>query len=151
MWSLFLNKLVLLAIAFAAVSAYAGFEHWRAGKWEKDYYTLEADVKAKGEVAKAQAKAKEAEDKQKKEAADAENAKTVIALTADNERLRQQRATRSYLPPASPGAGKPETACLNRADAERAIRDFVEGAGRLAEEGDRAIVDLNTDKRWAQH
>ena len=149
-WSLLLNRWVLIGIAFAAVSAYAGFEHWQAGRWEDKYVAFVAETKAAGVAAQAKAKEIETANKERKDKADADHAATVASLNADIERLRNERASRRYLPAPAAGSPSPERTCLSTADAERAIRDFIEAASGLVAEGDRAIADLNAAKEWAQ-
>jgi hypothetical protein len=147
--SLLTNRYVLIASAFALTLLYAGCEHKRAKSWKEKYQTFLIQTEAVGKAQEAATKAKILSDKLVKDTADAEHAATVKSLNDTLSRLRSERASRSYLPPAAPGAPSAQRACLSRPDAERAIREFVEGAGRLLEEGDRAIVDLNTAKAWA--
>ena len=147
---------ILLAISLAGngilAKLYVGAKQ-DVARVEQAYESFKAQVKVEGETAKKEALAKEMSDKLAKDTANAENAVTVKHLNdtiTSLRKLRADRASSGYLSPAAPGSTSPQTACLSRADAERAIRDFVEGAGGLAEEGDRAITDLNTAKSWAQ-
>jgi hypothetical protein len=115
-----------------------------------EYGQFVAETKRQGLEATKKAREQELADKQRKELADAENAKTVATLRADNQRLLNSRTTRGYLPPAAPSSGSPATACFSRADLESAIRQLDAGVSRLIGEGDQGIAGLDTAKRWAQ-
>jgi len=66
------------------------------------------------------------------------------------DKLRQQRSSGSFVPPAAPGAAEPDTACFSRAALESAIQRLDDRVSGLIKKGDQAIVDLNGDKEWAQ-
>ena len=139
-------RYVMMALLLAAVAFY----RWDAQRWEKKYYTFEAQVKVLGEAAKEKAKAQEMADKLRKDIADAENATTVARLTTTIKRLRDQHASTSLVPAAAPGASRPELACFDRPLLIGALRRFEEGVEGLVGEGDQATVSLNTAKEWAQ-
>jgi len=115
-----------------------------------EYAAFAAGVEQVGKLAVAAAEKKKADDKLAKEKADAENSASIVALHADIERLRAQRANRGYLPAAAPGARSPDTACFDRPLLESAIRDLDRGVQELVDEGSETTVNLNTAKRWAQ-
>lgn len=108
------------------------------------------EVRVKGEAAIALAKAKEKSDRERKEKSDAENLKTVAALTADVKRLRDKRAGGSFVPGAAPGAGRADLAAFDRAELERALRAFDAGIQGLVDEGSATVINLDTAKRWAK-
>jgi hypothetical protein len=139
-------KYVVMGVLFAAAS----FFYWRAEVWQDRHYEFKAKVEAIGQAAKDAAIAKEMQDKLRKDTADALHKAALADLNATVRRLRDERASRSYLSEAAPGAGSPETTCLATADAERAIRSFVEAASRLVEEGDQARAALDVAKEWAR-
>lgn len=113
--------------------------------------TFKAEVKVLGEKAKADALAAEAADKDRKEKADAEHETTIAALNARVASLRNARSGRSILPPTASCPERPAAACLDRAILERALRTLDQDVQGLVDEGSRAVIDLNTAKRWAQH
>ena len=108
-----------------------------------------SDTAQLGKAAQEKADKQQAEDKQRKEDADRENQTTIAALNADIKRLRNRESSRgNILPPAAPTSRSPETACLDRSEFESAYRQLVTGLQAVGEDGDKAIVDLNTAKRW---
>lgn len=91
-----------------------------------------------------------AADLKNKERTDAENTTLRAARAALARELRDARRSRgSYLPPAAPGAASPETATVDRSEFDRTMELLDERGSRIAEEGDKAIVDLDSAKRWA--
>ena len=92
---------------------------------------------------------KETQDKLEKEKADAQNLRAVNALRDTVKRLRDERAGSSILPPAPANAASPNDITFNRPLVERAISEFVERTAGLVIQGDQAIADLDTAKKWS--
>ena len=144
-----------LYIVLAALLAFAGMgialklQSSRLASCKAEFVAFQADVRAKGEAAIAEAKRIDAENKAKKEKIDRENRK----LRADNVRiageLRQYRASRSYVPEAAPGARNPDRASFDRAELESAIQRLDAGVSGIVAEGDAARIDLNAAREWA--
>lgn len=109
-----------------------------------------AQVRALGEQAEKAAAARVMQDKANKEKADAENDRLNRELRALAKRLRERNASGSYLPAPSASAGSADTACFDRAQLDRAIRDLDRGVQGLVVEGAEAVTDLNSAKQWAQ-
>lgn len=107
-------------------------------------------VKAVGQAQEAWATALGKLNRKRKDIANAENLKLRADLTLTTDRLRVARAGSRYVPPAAPGAKRPDIAPFDRAELERAIRVFADEAAGIVEEGDKARIDLDTAKRWAQ-
>lgn len=108
---------------------------------------------ATNELARKRAIAKDEENRIAKEKADAQNAKSrrdLDGLYAAYRSLRDQPRHGSLLPAAPSGAASPATATFDRASLDRALSGFDKGVTGLLSEGDAAIVDLNTAKRWAR-
>lgn len=144
--------LVLGAFGLGAVSA--GGIVWKVQGWRLDAVQAKFDgfvatVKAEGEAAEKLAKAEAAEDKRKKEIADHDYQSRIDSLVADNQRLRNERSRRGYVPAAPAGSRNPEIACFDRADLEQALRRLDEGISGLIDEGDADAVGLNVARRWA--
>ena len=123
---------------------------------QQAYDSFKAQVKVEGEEAQKKATAAIAAAKQDKEKADAQNVKAksdLAGLYAAYRSLRDQRsrAGGGILPPAAPGSASPESITFNRSGLDNALSGFDAGVTGLLEEGDRAIVDLDTARRWAQH
>ena len=138
-------KLVLIGLLMAAVS----FFYWRAGVWEKKYYTFVAETKAVGEAQERATAAKTLADKLAKDTADATHTVAVNSLNATIKRLRLEHAGSSLVPTSAPGASRPELACFDRPELVGALRRFEEGVEAIAGEGDAATVGLNTARKWA--
>jgi len=122
---------------------------------QQAYDSFKAQVKVEGEAAQKKADAEIAAHKVAKEKADAENVKAksdLAGLYAAYRSLRDQRsrAGGSILPAAAPGAASPESITFNRSGLDSALSGFDAGVTGLLEQGDKAIVDLNTAKAWAQ-
>lgn len=152
-------RLLGLALLIGAI----GVQTWRLDRSQASYATLEAEfqqfkgaVAALGEKAKADAALREAEDKRKMEAANAENARTRNALNIALNGLRKLAPDprRSLLPVAPAGSSRPDLACFDRTEYQRADGEatgrLFEGARSLADEGSAATVDLDSARRWAQ-
>lgn len=117
-----------------------------------EYAQFKGGVEALGLAAKKATAEQEARDKANKEKADAENVHTTATLRADIERLRRDRdGARSRILPQTPGGSKcPDgQACFERAELERALRDYRSAIRGLVDEGSAVTVDLDTAKRWA--
>jgi hypothetical protein len=127
---------------------------------QKKYDALElkhnlfvTQTKVVGEQAALKADAQRKQDKLDKEKADVENAKSVADLNARVVQLRRERdsARSSIVPPAPPGSSRPELACFDRAELERANGELLAAIRGGADKGSKDTVDLNTAKRWAQN
>lgn len=117
---------------------------------QAEYADFKAGVKALGEQAERGKVARETVDQERKAKADVQNSRSLAALRADNERLRNSRPSGSIVPSAAPGARSPETACFDRTLLDGAIRAFDSGASSLVGKGDEARVNLDGAKVWAQ-
>lgn len=115
-----------------------------------DLLLFKTETAALGKKAEADKMAREAAGKKRKEDTDAEHKNAVAALTADNDRLRRERARRGFLPVPRPNADRPDRADFDRAQLERALQRLDAGVSGLVDEGSKAIVDLNSAKKWAQ-
>lgn len=87
--------------------------------------------------------------KESKEKADNEYKTAIATLNADNERMRKQRAGRSFLPPAAPTARSTDQVCFNRHDLDQAIRKFDSGIRAILGQGDDAVIRLKITQEWA--
>ena len=108
-----------------------------------------AEVKAKGEQQEAAAKAKAEADRKTKERTDAEIDRLRRSNAALARSLHDARARGSYLPPAAPGSERPDRACFDRTELERAVRQLDAEVSRIVEQGDQALIDLNAARAWA--
>ena len=143
-----------LAALFALGLAFGGSGAWwvqgqRLAATQARFDGFVATVKAEGDAAKKVADAKAAEDERIKENSDHEYTIRINALTADNDRLRNARASSGYVPAAPAGSRSPGLACFDRAELERTLQQFDAGITGLFDEGDTDAVGLNVARSWA--
>lgn len=145
-WAAIAAGAVILSLGIAVKVQSARLDACKA-----EYAKFEAEVKALGEAAILAAKQRELDDKKRKDAADAENAKTrrdMDGVYDAYKRLRDSPSRRTFSETGGT-SGSPARACLDAAAANRAIQEFDAGVTGLLKEGDRAIGDLDTARRWA--
>lgn len=150
---LLLIWIALGAFAFGAVSG--GGAAWTVQGWRLDAVRAEFKgfvdtTRVLGEAAQKQSDATKAANQKRKDQADAENKRTLDRLRADVKRLRDARAGGSFVPAAAAGTLRPDLACFDRPELERAIRGFDIGIQGIVDEGSAAAVNLDTAKAWAQ-
>lgn len=152
-WRVIGTAVLVLAVAAYIVTLRLERDHYRNEFVEERAAFLEFkdETMALAEKARKAAAATEAADKNRKEAADAENAAALDTLAGSIKRLRDERdrARRGLLSTAAAGAGDPDTVCFDRPLVERAYGELVTRLRDLADEGSKAVMDLDTAKRWA--
>ena len=84
-----------------------------------------------------------------KEEADAQRTKETAALQRTIKRLRDANSGPSLVPTAASCAGSTEVAAFQRAELDRALREFTAGVQELVAEGEQAVIDLDSAKGWA--
>ncbi len=91
-------------------------------------------------------------DQLRKDTADAENKAAVARLNSTISKLRHQRdSSRSaFLSSSASGAGSPQSTCFDTAQLGAAYGRLVESVRGFADEGQKAITDLDTAKQWAK-
>jgi hypothetical protein len=150
-----------IAVASAATGASGAWtvQGFRLDAARAEYAAFKSQVKAAGDVQNVKAKAEDASNTQRKEKADVQNTEAkrgLVAHYAAARKLRVERAgTGSGLLPSAPaGAPDPARACFDRAALDRGLESadgvLQEGAEKILQRGDAAVVDLNTAKTWAQ-
>ena len=116
---------------------------------KKDRASFIAKLEAQAEEQKRKNKEQELKDKKAKETADAE-AKT---LRADNaalaRKLRQQRSSSRFVPPAPTGTKSPDRIAFDRTLIERALQQLDDEVSGIIAEGDQARIGLDTAKKWS--
>lgn len=150
------NPMVLVWIAVGAVmlglASGAGGAWWvqglRLDAVQAEYDGFVATTKAQGEAAKKLADAKAAEDKRIKDNSDHEYQITLAGLRADNQRLRDARASSRIVPAAPAGSRSPGLACFDRAELEQALQRLDDAISGLIGEGDADAVGLNAARSW---
>lgn len=143
-------RAVLFGTIVLVLGTAAGYYKWQANRWEAKYETFRVETTAAGLAAEIRAKETKARDEKAKEVADANYRKSLNSLRADNQRLRDEHAASSIVPPAAPGSRDPSTACFDRPQLVGALRRFEAGIEAIAGEGDEARQALDSAKAWAQ-
>lgn len=123
-------------------------EKSRVRSIKAEYAEFVNRVRVAGELAEKQRVEKESQDKKLKERTDADYKTKLARLERDNKRLRD-RTSGNVLPDPSPGSPDPSRVTFDRAEFERAVREFVSEIAGLAQEGDQAVIGLDTAKKWA--
>jgi hypothetical protein len=121
----------------------------RLNATKAEFATFRGGVEALGRKAQADKIAKEAADKSRKETADAEHSAALAALSSTVAKLRARPGS-GRLPPAPVCPGDPAGADRYRSESERAYRDLVAGLREEADRSSKAVIGLNSAKRWAQ-
>ena len=141
-----MNQLILGGILLALVGGYV----WHCEAQKREYSVFLNETRRQGKEAKASADKKIAAYQAAKEKSDAENKALRAGNAALDLKLRGERAARGYLPPATPGAQRPDRASFDRAELGGALRRLDERVSGLIGEGDASRIDLDTARRWAQ-
>ncbi len=143
-------KQIALAVAFGLLAAYAGLQRVEKDAIRAEYAEYRTKVAEAARAAAAAALQRTIADEKRKEEADEENLRLRTALAATTRKLRDARAASSFVPPSAPGASRPEVAAFDRAELERALRELDQEIQGLIDEGDQAVIDLNTARNWAR-
>lgn len=114
---------------------------------KEDFDAFKAQVEAAGKAQEDHTKVIIQRDRAEKEKADAQNRADIADL---NERLRHQRTRTIVLPAPAACPASADAAARYRDAYQRAYRELVAGLRAEADRGSKAVVDLNTAKKWAQ-
>ena len=147
-WLLLNWKLVLVGMLIATLAAYGTAMRLQRDGIRAEYAEYRTKVATAAQAAAEAALKRTIEDEKRKEKVDVENLRLRADLDATTRRLRDARRDSSFVPPAAANAPSPANATFDRAKLERAIQQLDDGVQELIAEGDRAIVDLDTAKKW---
>lgn len=147
--NLLLSKTTWLVLTIAIPTGVAWIQTNRLAKVKQELVEFRAAVAAAGQLAEIQTKTKTKQDQTLKESVDAKHKKDVAALSATIIRLRNERASSSFVPPSTTPSSGADVAAFDRPELERAIRSLDTGVQGIADEGSAATLDLNTAKAWA--
>ena len=154
-WARALAVLALMA-ACAGFGALKMHEHDAVvlAASESKYSQFVAETRARGDQAARDAKAADALNKANKEKADAKHDRDVAGLKLTIAGLQPARAERGatggFVPQARGADGGDPRACYDRPELDAALRALDQDLQRIADEGSKAVVDLNAVKRKAQ-
>ena len=156
-WLTGISSTVWIALAVFAAGCVAGavpawkYQGARLEAEKAHYAMFVAQTKAEGEAAQKAAKAREVADQQRKEEADHENSDALATLAGTIGRLRHANDAARRIVPAAPAASRrPDLACFDRIELERALGNFLAEARGLVDQGSTCTVNLDTAKIWAQ-
>jgi len=148
--SLLTNKFAIIGIAFALVIGFGAVQTHRFNAITAEYESFKVATKAAGIAAQQAADARIAADKERKEQSDAKYKTRIVALAANNERLRIERANRSELPASPPNTKCPDgLACFDRAILSGALQRLDAGVSGIIDEGDKVTLRLKLAVEWA--
>lgn len=147
-----MNPIAIARIAGAVVFVLFLFGIYMKGRHDVQVHfdEFKATVKAVGEAQEARTRERITQDKQRKVKADEDNRRALDVFRAGIERLRRERAGGGQLPPAPADSGRPDLACYDRAELQRAYGKLVADVRRVADQCSEEAVNLNTAKSWAQ-
>lgn len=143
--------IIAVALVVAGLGAALKVQTARLASCQAEHRAFVAEQKALGERQAAEAKVKDAFNIARKANADAETNRIAAERDALARRLRDASPRPIQLPEAAPGSVRPDLACLDRAESDRADGELVEGLRGLAAKGTKAVDELNVAKRWAQN
>lgn len=112
---------------------------------------FQAKVRVEGEEAKLRYERRAAEERENKEKLDAVNAKERAGLVAELARVRNARANSGSggLSAPAPSPASLERTCFDPARLSAALRSLDEGILGIVEGCSKAVIDLDTAKKWA--
>ena len=155
-----MNFIIYAVVAIALIGAAAGFygkihhDGYEEGKNEvqAEFNKFKSEQAALAAKAAEDARVKQQSDQLKKDTADAENKAAVAKLNATIGELRHQRdsARASFLSSSAASAGSPQSTCFDSAQLAGAYGKLVEDLRGLSDQGQKAVTDLDTAKKWAQ-
>ena len=143
------NKFVWFGVALLAAVMWGRWEHTRYVAERDSFLTFRTEVNVKGTAAKDAAAKQTQLDQLKKEKTDADYEKRIAVLGSTVGKLRREADARgSGVPAASPTSKRPDLACFDRAEYQRAYGEFTQEIRGLADEGTAGTVGLDVAKEW---
>lgn len=143
-------KLVAVGVIVAILGTYGVTMRTQRDIARADYSEYRLKIAVAAQAAAEEALKRTIADEKRKEAADADNLRLRGDLAVLTKRLRDARAGSSFVPAAASCPDRPSSAAFDRTLLERALRDFDSAIQGLVDEGSRAVIDLDTAKRWAK-
>ena len=143
---------VIVSFFLGAGLGGAGAWNWQSSKVEAitvKYDSFVENTRLLGKAAAKETETTNARNQANKTKADHENTLALATLRADIKRLRDSRASSSYLPGPASTSTRPDLACFDRTELEQSIRVFDVGLQGIVDEGSETTVNLNTAKQWA--
>ena len=122
----------------------AGIQTWRLDHAEEEISAFRAASKAQQAANEKKAVA----DAKLKKEKDDENRRKLASADERYQRLLKSGAVISL--PADPTPGGADLACFDRPQFLGAINQFLADAARIALEGDKATIGIDTARSWAQ-
>lgn len=148
-WCLEYWYVVAVAALIALLAGYGVTMRAERDAARSEYSDYRRQVAVAAQAAAEEALKKTIADEKRKEEADANNLRLRADLDLLTKRLRDARASSNFVPAAASCPERPASAAFDRVLLERALRDFDSAVQGLVDEGSRAVIDLDTAKRWA--
>ena len=142
-------KPIAIAVVIGGLSVSLWVQNTRLASCKREFEVFKAEVKVLGDAQNAKTKLKDAENREIMEKANAENLRTKSALTIALNSLRSNPNS-GRLPEAPASSKRPDLACFDRAEYQRAYGEFVKEIRGLADEGTESAIDLQTAKSWVR-
>ena len=139
----------LTLFLFGTFSGYS-IQSFKYSSLEKEYTAFITKTQLAGEIAKKDAENKEKAYEAAKENTNQKYSDAIRDLVADNNRLRQERSSRRYVPGPPSTSKRPDLACFDRRELEQAIQRFTDEVSGIVEQGDKERLGLNAAKFWVQ-
>lgn len=141
---------IIAALAIVlALGSWGGYQTIRKNQVQTEYADFRREVAKAAQAAAEQSLQKTIADEKRKEESDAENLRLRADLAATTRRLRDARASVSFVPAPAANAPDPAIACFDRSQLDGALRKLDSDVQGLIDEGAAALIDLDTAKRWA--
>jgi cell shape-determining protein MreC len=112
---------------------------------QAEYGAFKTEVKRLGEEQEKKTKETIARDIKEKERRDADYKSRIARLERDNKRLRDSSG-REFVSSSGSSGGSPERATFDRAELDRALREFATEVAGIVGEGQKAVEGLDSLK-----
>ena len=142
------SPLLIASIVILILGAGLAIQTKRVESCKADYARFVAEVKTIGVEAEKKAKAQEAIDLKAKEKSDAQAKSDRTRIAMLSKRLRDANSRSSTVSQLPLTTNRPDLSAFDRAELDRAIRDYQSEILGLIEKGAEAIVDLDVAKEW---
>ena len=154
-----MNFIIYAVVAIALIGAAAGFygkihhDGYEEGKNEvqAQFNKFKEDTAKLAAEQAEKARLQQQSDQLRKDTADAENKAAVARLNSTISQLRHQRdsSRAAFLSSTAASAGGSQSTCFSTPELGAAYGRLVESVRGLADEGTKAVADLDTAKKWA--
>ncbi len=142
---------IILGLGAVVLVEGAGLKYlsYELDKTTAEYNQFKGGVKAAADAQNIQTAKDNLANQKRKERADEEGTRVAARDAAAAKRVRDDIASRRFVPEAGPATGGDKVAHSDREKLNGAIQRFADGAATLVERGGAAESGLNLVKSWA--